>query len=137
MMRKVIQIAVAGDGSNRPDLIALCNDGSIWQLGYEWSRLPDIPRDEPATESEETHEQLIARLAPGFVECRYEEADAYSSGSLRLRTGLIRDHRDAWGFGRWEGNVARAEYIWLRSDPSVTVRGEGMPAVNPPEGDDT
>ena len=45
-MRKVVQIQMAGS-----TVIALCEDGTIWQLkggpvDFEWAQLPDIP---PAT----------------------------------------------------------------------------------------
>lgn len=39
--RRVIQITVDEDG----DLIALCDDGSIWRHSYgKWSRVTDIPQ---------------------------------------------------------------------------------------------
>lgn len=39
--RRVIQICIDDDG----DLVALCDDGSVWRLSYgKWSRVIDIPQ---------------------------------------------------------------------------------------------
>lgn len=48
--RKAIQIAVGGPYNGDMVLLALCNDGSIFQLTEDtnaltWQRLPDIPQD--------------------------------------------------------------------------------------------
>lgn len=50
-MRKVIQISVSGPYDGAMVGLALCNDGSIFQLkgdtnALAWQRLPDIPQDE-------------------------------------------------------------------------------------------
>jgi len=51
-MRKVIQIAAAiQSGASYPDLFAVCDDGTTWQMlnhDSTWQRLPDIPQ--PDTE---------------------------------------------------------------------------------------
>lgn len=60
MKRKVIQITSAGVmPSNETQcsqiLHALCDDGSVWYLRFkheDWKRLPDIPQDDEARESE-------------------------------------------------------------------------------------
>lgn len=59
-MRKVIQvstaIAVKPSGNVVSEVVALCDDGSIWQMesipsyekyGTNWTRLKDIPQDNP------------------------------------------------------------------------------------------
>lgn len=59
-MRKVIQvstaIAVKPSGNVVSKVVALCDDGSIWQMesipsyekyGTNWTRLKDIPQDNP------------------------------------------------------------------------------------------
>lgn len=59
-MRKVIQISTAmttkPSGSVVSKVVALCDDGSIWQMeripsyekyGTNWTRLKDIPQDNP------------------------------------------------------------------------------------------
>ena len=59
-MRKVIQvstsIAVKPSGNMVSKVVALCDDGSIWQMesipsyekyGTNWTRLKDIPQDDP------------------------------------------------------------------------------------------
>ena len=55
-MRKVIQISTAmttkSSGNVVSKVVALCDDGSIWQMEYEkygtnWTRLKDIPQDNP------------------------------------------------------------------------------------------
>lgn len=56
-MRKPIQIAIsaaASDGRYEEEIIALCNDGSVWSVHGKfgdppreyWRRLPDIPQEE-------------------------------------------------------------------------------------------
>lgn len=60
-MRKIIQISESSSMSSNPyrhfwRLSALCDDGSIWALGgisKKWTRLPDIPQDEPQTDTEQ------------------------------------------------------------------------------------
>jgi hypothetical protein len=43
LTRKVVQIASASSD----DLFALCNDGTMWKLGYpDWWQLPSIPQPE-------------------------------------------------------------------------------------------
>jgi len=48
--RRVIQIAAAfaGQASNEPDLVTLCNDGTMWIMGVggQWHQLPAIPQEE-------------------------------------------------------------------------------------------
>lgn len=48
--RKAVQLAaVTQSGATYPDLFALCDDGTIWQmLNHEsyWQQLPDIPQSE-------------------------------------------------------------------------------------------
>ena len=55
-MRKIVQIAtgtmgsdIGGCGSIAYNIIALCDDGSVWQVfgrnDEEWHRLPDIPQE--------------------------------------------------------------------------------------------
>lgn len=59
-MRKVIQISIAmttkPSGNVVSKVVALCDDGSIWQMeripsyekyGTNWTRLKDIPQDNP------------------------------------------------------------------------------------------
>lgn len=59
-MRKVIQISTAmttkSSGNVVSKVVALCDDGSIWQMesihsyekyGANWTRLKDIPQDNP------------------------------------------------------------------------------------------
>ena len=59
-MRKVIQISTAmttkSSGNVVSKVVALCDDGSIWQMeripsyevyGTNWTRLKDIPQDNP------------------------------------------------------------------------------------------
>ena len=57
-VRKIVQITMSNNFSNNGyigEIIALCNDGSLWQravqitdeksIGGEWFRLNDIPQD--------------------------------------------------------------------------------------------
>jgi len=48
--RKVIQITTAAYGQHLPELVALCNDGSMWiitmGLWNKWLLLPDVPKAE-------------------------------------------------------------------------------------------
>jgi len=56
-MRKVIQILE----TDRNDMKALCDDGSLWALGTsinEWHRLPDIPQD--AVDSTQSYEDAVS-----------------------------------------------------------------------------
>lgn len=54
--RKPIAIAMAREGSDDSDrysfIVALCNDGTVWYTdSYHlngWSRMADIPQEEPA-----------------------------------------------------------------------------------------
>ena len=52
--RKVVQVAISeshysgalGSFAVNQTIIALCNDGTIWQSSDDtWKRLPDIPQD--------------------------------------------------------------------------------------------
>ena len=55
-MRKIIQISVSTnlDGYNKSQAtVALCDDGTVWQIGiFEqgWSKFPGIPQDEEIEE---------------------------------------------------------------------------------------
>ena len=47
--RKIVQIAVAPAGTeHEPDVVALCNDGTVWILSIhgQWHQLPAIPQQE-------------------------------------------------------------------------------------------
>lgn len=56
-MRKPVQIAISDDMNFEAitDCVVLCDDGSMWITNYshiknksaEWTRLPDIPQDNP------------------------------------------------------------------------------------------
>ncbi|HDR1913033.1 TPA: hypothetical protein QB648_002334, partial [Pasteurella multocida] len=60
-MRKIIQICESSATTSSPyghfwGLSALCSDGSVWVIdgiSKEWTRLPDIPQDEPQTDTEQ------------------------------------------------------------------------------------
>lgn len=50
-MRKIIQVAVESDPGTKGDVIALCNDGTLWSFNYinhlgrsGWKLLPPIPQ---------------------------------------------------------------------------------------------
>lgn len=48
-MRKIIQIAYGGEYQDIDLTTALCDDGTVWQIGiFEqgWSKFPGIPQDE-------------------------------------------------------------------------------------------
>lgn len=56
MERKIVQIAAtySGISENYPDLIALCDDGTLWLTtlaasirNAEWDQLPPIPQPVP------------------------------------------------------------------------------------------
>jgi hypothetical protein len=47
-MRKIIQIAHAISDNRGFSVVALCNDGTIWELDHHcrsWKQMPDIPQD--------------------------------------------------------------------------------------------
>lgn len=45
MTRKIIQIAVCGDTPGDPELVALCNDGTVFMLTMKgWIEVPAIPQ---------------------------------------------------------------------------------------------
>lgn len=51
MTRKIIQICVAHDYRGRvSELIALCDDGSLWRLpdGIPWQPIADVPQPREA-----------------------------------------------------------------------------------------
>ncbi|MFP4798305.1 hypothetical protein ABWH64_06015 [Pasteurella multocida] len=66
-MRKIIQICESSATTSSPyghfwGLSALCSDGSVWVIDgisdsegkpKQWNRLPDIPQDEPQTDTEQ------------------------------------------------------------------------------------
>jgi hypothetical protein len=51
MTRRVVQIAASESSKTHMTVVALCDDGSIWQitpdtesiLGPSWKKLPEIP----------------------------------------------------------------------------------------------
>lgn len=50
-MRKIIQIATGGDEGYL--LVALCDDGTLWNYAFngqrsDWVELKEIPQDDPA-----------------------------------------------------------------------------------------
>ncbi|SMB87800.1 hypothetical protein SAMN05660772_02740 [Pasteurella testudinis DSM 23072] len=58
-MRKIIQIACGGEYQDIDLTTALCNDGTVWQIGiFEqgWSKFPDIPQDKEIKENETVKE---------------------------------------------------------------------------------
>ncbi|MCW4596781.1 hypothetical protein MB831_04740 [Pasteurella multocida subsp. multocida] len=74
-MRKIIQICESASASHAFgdcwNLTALCDDGSVWVIDgicdfkgnpKEWKRLPDIPQDEPQTDTEQQPEPLVKVL---------------------------------------------------------------------------
>ena len=61
-MRKVIQISATSDTDNGQEIIALCNDGTLWSgiwiyhgrenpQTVKWRRINDVPQPEPEEES--------------------------------------------------------------------------------------
>ena len=53
-MRKIIQIAYGGEYQDIDLTTALCDDGTVWQIGiFEqgWSKFPGIPQDKKARSS--------------------------------------------------------------------------------------
>jgi len=87
MTRRIVQIAAwslpdvyDGDGFSRQQgsvgLDALCADGSVWEhCGGTWSRLPDIPQDEPPAVEPDPIAELEAlggTIQPCWIEGRWE-----------------------------------------------------------------
>ncbi len=46
MKRKIIQIAYGDTKDGFLNVLALCNDGTLWELfKADWVKIPDIPQD--------------------------------------------------------------------------------------------
>lgn len=65
MKRTIIQIAVAPPGgAGDPDLLALCNDGTLWTLtGHaQWVEMPAIPQPiEGECEARQHSDQMLCK----------------------------------------------------------------------------
>ena len=46
-MRKIVQISTWTLGETCIGVVALCDDGTLWDWTDTWKRIPDIPQDEP------------------------------------------------------------------------------------------
>lgn len=93
-MRKIIQIAAlrhnglpehdsAQVASADTELVALCDDGSVWTLfdtlKSEWLRVPDIPQD-PLTDAEE---RLLRNWTPNQLQGELSRAVGMSLDEYR------------------------------------------------------
>lgn len=145
-MRKVIQIAtvVAEEPGQIPQVrtTALCDDGTVWAMTTvytsekgSWEQQTPIPQDDPeqdATQAWLRDGKLIAYLAPNHVECSYADADHDPDApDSPGRVGIASVRGGPWKLGTWVDypDDDSIEVLWLRRDPSKTVKGEGMAAV--------
>ena len=83
-MRKIIQIAYGGEYQDIDLTTALCDDGTVWQIGiFEqgWSKFPGIPQDKKAIFSrsdDKAMEKLKMSNSNGWFE--YEKCKPIDSG---------------------------------------------------------
>ena len=69
-MRKIIQIAYGGEYQDIDLTTALCDDGTVWQIGiFEqgWSKFPGIPQDEEIEEINTPSQNYISSHHINYV----------------------------------------------------------------------